>query len=178
MPRTNKPRLATRQKSKLQYGGGPCELAKPEPSTYRQLLQYYCYIKNSQPQSSIRDITSLISQELVQIWQSVNPHLPQKKSKSIEKKLYDLLIKVKDINRKHAKAAAKQNVDLKLDKLFDISACLYTLEVLPCNDKRTNCDVEYCQEEQSFSAWTYLVKFHKERTYLKDQRFKKAPKKL
>ena len=47
MPRTNKLRLVTRQKSKLQYG--PCEFAKTEPSTYRQLLQYYCYIKNSQP---------------------------------------------------------------------------------------------------------------------------------
>ena len=74
----------------------------------------------------------------MQICQSVNPRLPQK-SKSI-KKLSDLLIKVKDINRKHAKAAAKLKVDLKLDNLFDISTSSYTLEVLPC--KRINCDVE------------------------------------
>ena len=43
--------------------------------------------------------------------------------KSIEKKLHNLRIKVKDIDRKHAKAAAKQKLDLKLDKLFDISVC-------------------------------------------------------
>ena len=96
-----------------------CELAKTKSSTNRQLLQYYCYIKNSQPQSSIRDITLLISRELVQIWQSINPPLPQKKLKSIEKKLHDLLIKVKDIDQKHVKAAAKQKVDLKSDKLFE-----------------------------------------------------------
>ena len=127
MQRKNKPRLVTGQKSKLQYGRGPCELAKTKPSTYRQLLQYYCSIKNSQPQtqSSIRDITLLISQELVQIWQSVNSRLPQKKVKSIERKLHDLLIKVKDIDRKHPKAASKQKVDLKLDKLFDMYLFVY-----------------------------------------------------
>ena len=95
MPRTSKPRLVTHQKRKLRYGGRPCELAKTKPSTYRQLLLYYCYIKNSQPQSSIQDITLLISQKLVQIWQLVNPRLPQKKVKLIEKKLHDLLIRVK-----------------------------------------------------------------------------------
>ena len=94
MPKTSKPRLVTRQKSYLQYGGRPCELANTEPSTNKQLLQYYYHIKNSKPQSSIRHITLLISLELVQIWQSVNPHLPQIKMKSIEKKLHDLLIKV------------------------------------------------------------------------------------
>ena len=60
MPTTSKPRLVTCRKSKLQYGGGHCELAKTEPSTYRQLLQYY-HIKNSKPQSSIQDIILLIS---------------------------------------------------------------------------------------------------------------------
>ena len=94
----------------------------------------------------------LISQELVQIWHLVNPRLLLIKMKSIEKKLHDLLIEVKDINRKHARAAAKQKLDLIPDKLFDISACLCTLRVLPCNDRRINGDVEDCQEKHIFCA--------------------------
>ena len=39
MPKTSKPRHVTRQNSKLQYKGGPWELAKTVPSTCRQLLQ-------------------------------------------------------------------------------------------------------------------------------------------
>ena len=49
MLKTSKPRLVTRQKSKLQYGGVPCELAKTEPNANRQLLQYYYHIINSKP---------------------------------------------------------------------------------------------------------------------------------
>ena len=167
------------RKAKLQYGGGPCELANTEPSTYRQLLQYYYHIKNSKPQSSIRDITLLINQELEQIWHSVSPRLLQIKMKSIEKNLHDLLTKVKDINRRHKKAAVKQKLDLILDKLFDISACLCTLNVLPCNDRRTKCDLEGCQEEHIFCACNPSCKVPlEERAYLKDQRLKKGPKGL
>ena len=39
--------------------------------------------------------------------------------------MHELLIKVKDIDRKHPKAAAKQKVDLKSDKLFDICLFVY-----------------------------------------------------
>ena len=99
--------------------------------------------------------------------------------KSIEMKLHDLLIEVKDIYRKHANAAAKQKLDLKLDKPFDISACSCTLEVLPCNDKRINCEVEDCQEQYIFRACNPSCKAPlEERAYLKDQRLKKGSKEL
>ena len=49
MPKTSKSRLVTRQKSKLQYEEGPCELANTEPSANKQLLQCYYHIKNSKP---------------------------------------------------------------------------------------------------------------------------------
>ena len=92
-----------------------------------------------------------------------------------EKKLHDLLIKVKDINRKHAKAAAKQKLDLLVDKRFDISVCSCSLKVFPCNDRRINCDIENCQKI-FFVLVTHLVL--EERAYLKDQRLKKGPKGL
>ena len=55
------------------------------------------------------------------IWQSVNPRLPLISTLSIEKKIRDLLQLVKDINRKHYKAAVKRNLAYKLDSLFDIN---------------------------------------------------------
>ena len=88
-----------------------------------------------------------------------------------------MLIKVKSINRKHAKAAAKQKLELKLDKLFDMSACSCTLKVLPYNDRRINCNVEDCQEEHIFCACNPSCKvLLEERAYLKSQLLKKALK--
>ena len=90
--------------------------------------------------------------ELVQIWQSITFQLLLIKTKSIEKKLYDLPIKIKDINLQHASAAAKQILYLKLDKLFDISPCSCMLEISPCNDKKINCNAEDYQEHILFAC--------------------------
>ena len=74
----------------------------------------------------------------------MSPRLRLISTKSIEKKVGDLLQLVKDINQKHNKAAAKRNLANKLDSLFDIAGCSCSLEVLPCDDRRINCDVDYC----------------------------------
>ena len=76
------------------------------------------------------------------IWQSVNPRLPLLSTMSIEKKIRDLPQLVKDINQKHNKAAAKRNLANKVDSLFDIAGCSCSLEVLPCDVRRINCDVD------------------------------------
>ena len=72
-----------------------------------------------------------ISEDLISIWQAVNPRLPLISDKAIQRKVKDLLNLVKDINRKHAKVQAKSNLDDKLDKLFDISASSCSLEMVP-----------------------------------------------
>ena len=71
-----KTRPLTRQKSDAKYGGGPSELSKTEPSTYRQLIRYYYRLKNTDPQSSILQYCQEIKKDLMGIWQSVNLRLP------------------------------------------------------------------------------------------------------
>ena len=58
------------------------------------------------------------------------------------KKIRDLLQLVKDKNQTYNKAAAKRNLANKVDSLFDIAGCSCSLEVLPCDDRRINCDVD------------------------------------
>ena len=92
------------------------------------------------------------------IWQSVNPRIPLLSTVSIEKKIKDSLQLVKDINRKHNKAAAKRNLADKLDSLFDIAGCSCSLEVLPCDDRRINCNVDNCQQEHIFCSCSPALK--------------------
>ena len=89
-------RPLTRQKSDAKYGGGPSELlSKTEPSTYRQLIRYYYHLKNTDPQSCISQSCQQMKEDLMGIWQSVNPRLPLISTLSIEKKISDLLQLVK-----------------------------------------------------------------------------------
>ena len=48
-----KTHLLTRQKNDAKYGGGPSELYKTKPSTYRQLIRCYYHLKNTDSQSSV-----------------------------------------------------------------------------------------------------------------------------
>ena len=95
------------------------------------------------------------------------------------KNIRDLLQLVKNINQKHIKAAAKRNLANKLDSLFDIAGCSCSLEVLPCDDRRINCDVDNYQQEHIFCSCSTGFKVPiEDRAYLRDQRLKKGPKGL
>ena len=94
MPKA-KTRPLTRQKSDAKYDGRPSELSKTEPSTYRQLLRYYYHLRNTDPQSSIFQSCQQIKEDLMGIWQSVNPRLLLLSTLSIEEKISDLLQLVK-----------------------------------------------------------------------------------
>ena len=127
----------TRMKSETKYCGGPCELSITDPSTFRQVIQYYYYLVYINPNADIVLVTQQISNNIKSIWATVNPSLPLITDKSINRKVKDLLVLVKDINRKHGKASAKRNLDANLDKLFDISACSCSLDVFPCSDRKS-----------------------------------------
>ena len=175
MPKA-KTRPLTRQKSNANYGGGPSELSKMEPRTYTQLIRYYYHLKNTDPQSSISQYCQQIKEDLTGIWHSVNLRLPLLSTLAIEKKIRDLLQLVKDINRKHNKTAAKRNLADKLDSLFDIAGCSCSSEVLPCDDKRINCDVDNCQQEHIFCSCSPALKVPiEDRAYLREQHLKKSP---
>ena len=86
MPKAKTPPL-TRQKSDAKYSRKPSELSKMEPSTCRQLIRYYYHLKNTDPQSSISQYCQHIKEDLMGIWQSVNPRFPLISKLLIEKKL-------------------------------------------------------------------------------------------
>ena len=118
-----------------------------------------------------------INEDLISIWQAVNPRLPLISDKAIQRKVKDLLNLVKDINRKHAKVRAKSNLGDKLDKLFDISACTCSLEMVPCNDVRVKCTASNCIQDHFLCICATNAKVPpEERAYLRDQRLKIGPK--
>ena len=167
----------TRKKSEEKYGGGPCDLVLTDPSTYRQLIQYYYYLECADPCADFWAKVQHVTRDLKSIWLSVNPRLPLIHEKSIDRKVKDLFVTVKDINRKHAKANAKRNLDSKLDKLFDISACSCPLEIVPCNDSRIYCKKDKCTKEHIICICPAAAKVPiEERAYLRDQRSKTGPK--
>ena len=111
------------------------------------------------------------------IRQSVNSRLPLISTLSIKKEIRDLLQLVKDINQKHNKAAAKRNLANKLDSLFDTAGCSSSLEVLPCDDRRINSDVDKCQQEHIFCSCSPALKvLIEDWAYSRDQCLKKGYK--
>ena len=101
-----------------------------DPSTFRQIIQYYYYLIHVKPNANIIDVTEQFKNNLKSIWAAVNPNLPLLTDKSVTRKVKDLLILVRNINHKHDRASTKRNLDANLDKLFDISACSCSLDIL------------------------------------------------
>lgn len=75
MPKAKRCRL-TRQVSDETFGGGPCELQTTDPSTHRQLIQYYYHLCHSKPAAEMLFYVKQIAKDLKSIWSSVNPRLP------------------------------------------------------------------------------------------------------
>ena len=67
-----------------------------------------------------------VTKDLKPIWLSVNPRLPLFHKKSIDRKVKDLLLTVKEISRKHAEANLKRNLGP------DSERYLRQLKLLPC----------------------------------------------
>lgn len=178
MPKIKK-RPHTRSKSEENYGGYPCDLITTDPSTYRQLIQFYYFLDSSDIKPNFWAIVRRISCVLKSIWLSVNPRLPLINDKSIETKVKNLFATVKNINRKHTKANIKRNLDSKLDKLFDISACCCSLDIVSCNNVYVKCKKEKCKMEHIICICPKEAKVPiEERAYIRDQRLKTGPKGL
>ena len=111
------------------------------------------------------------------MWQAVNPRLLLISIKAVCRKVKDLLNLVKDINRKHAEVRTKSNLDNKLNKTFDVSACTCWLENVSYNDVQICCKLVGSQQKHILSLCpTYLKVPLEERAYLGDQRLKAGPK--
>ena len=127
----------TRGEAAKKMGGGPSDLRRTEPCTYRELIQYFYYLQQQNKDLSFDELTKMVAETVVSVWGNINPKLPLIKPLSIKNKVRRVLETTRDINsKKKSGLKRKSNLMLKLDKLFDLSACECDLpNKLPCDDR-------------------------------------------
>lgn len=176
MGRKRKPSV-TRRDCERKFGGQPSPLNITEPPTTRQIIQYGYFLQNSVPDMKDYDMAKRIASEVILIWKGVNPRLPLYSQYYVVKLVDKAFKQAKEINRNSLSAAKKQNLEAKVDKLFDISACTCKLPVRPCNDKDVKCFKENCSAVHIVCSCPPQKKVPiEEREYLRDQRAKMGPK--
>jgi len=145
MNTNRKTTVITRSNSEKKFGGQPSALNETEPPTLRQVIQYSYFLQNTNPKLKDYDISKIIAKDVMKIWNSVNPRLPLHDEYYVVKIVDRMCFKkAKEINRKYLSAIQVQNMEEKLEKLFDISACTCKLPIRPCDDKAVKCCKENC----------------------------------
>ena len=137
--------LITRSDSAKGFCGQPSILNTTKPPTHLQFIQYSYFLQNSHTDLKDYDISKVIAKDVIEIWQAVNPRLPLYEDYYVVQ-LVDRVCfkKAKYINRKSLSTAQEQNLEEKLDKLFDISACTCKLPVRSCDANAVKCNEENC----------------------------------
>ena len=115
-------RPKTRPSNKM--GGGPCDLRRTEPCTYRELVQYFYFLQEQKIGSSFNELTNIVAENVASVWGRYNPNIPLIKPLSIIQKVRNVLETTNDINnKKKSGLKRKTNLISKLDELFDLTAC-------------------------------------------------------
>lgn len=84
---------------------------------------------------------------------------------------------MKNISRKHGKAQVKKNLDGKLDRVFDISACTCDFEIKSYSNRIVNCKIEYWEQLHIICiCFTNAKVSIEDKAYLQNQRIKTEPK--
>ena len=171
-------RVTQKQSEQQYYGGCPCDLSKTGPSTDKQLIKFFYYFNMTEVELPFWDFILRLSNDLILIWQAVNPRLFLISIKTIRRKVKDLLNSVKHINRKHAKVRARSNLDDKLNKLFDTSDCSLLVCWKPCRAMMLKfITSSYCK--QGHNLWLCLANLKvplEKRAYLRGQQLKAGSK--
>jgi len=163
----------TRLTSSKQFGGAACELDYTNPSTFRQVINYYHFLKKTAPDSSLNKIVDTIFEKLVCIWEKVNPSLPLMKPRNIKSKVKKTLMETDQASCKRLSTRSRLRLCSQLDTLFDISACQCNLPKLPCSDRNVKCSQSDCNVDHIGCLCPSDKKVPiLDRLYLKDQRQK------
>ena len=124
------------------YAEGASELNEHEPCTYRELINYYYFLKVQMSSENDNTICKMINKKIKSVWKLVHPALPLLPNKNTQKKIQNVIKNLKGINGRKVSSKIKKNLDLKLDKLFDISSCKCDLpDKQPCNDRYYILDI-------------------------------------
>ena len=136
------PKPKTRHSSGGKYGGTSHELPTADLPTYRQVIQGCYFEKELNPQKTPREISQIINDKLVERWAKANPRIVLLFEESIRQKVERVYTSATKISQKHEKKSVKKTLDGKLDKLFDLAACVCDLPEASCleiNCKKLKC---------------------------------------
>lgn len=162
---------ATRNVTSSKFGGSPAQLQEIAPSTYRNVIQCYYFIVHTNKSFTTKKTCNMIVAKLQEVWESINPNLPLLTEIRQYNKVKELCGLVKQINRKHASATKKKNLELKLDSLFDISSCCCELPIRPCFDFMVKCSIKDGQTEHIVCLCGAMAGITLEdRAYLRDHK--------
>ena len=124
------------------YGGGASKLNEDEPCTYRELINYYYFLKVQGHNEHDCTICKMISNKIKSVWKMVHPALPLLSDNVIQLRTLRVIKEMKGIKAKTVSPKIKKNMYLKLDKLFDISSCKCDLpDKQPCDDRYYILDI-------------------------------------
>ena len=129
-------KIKTWHQSGDKYGGDFCELPVADLATNRQVIQACYYEKQMQDQLKCREVCVNVAQKLRRKWSEANPNIIQLGEKVVINKVEKLYKKAVEINSKKAKATVKEQLDKRLDRLFDLACCNCDLPIVSCQDVR------------------------------------------
>jgi len=167
----------TRSSSSRQFGGSACELDLTAPSTFRDVIRYYYFLKKTNQNLPLATIVDTIYEKLLFIWGKINQNLPLMKSKNIKSKLKKVLSETTQASGRRLPPRATTRLTSQLDTLFDISACQCDLPEVPCTDRNIRCTQPNCTVQHIGCLCPADKKVPiSDRLYLKDQRQKVGTK--
>jgi hypothetical protein len=153
------------------YGGSACELPDSDLPTNVDIARYFYFVSLSE--SDYNTQIHLVERRLMAVWTKCNPRLPLLEKKVVFNRLKKFTDKVKSYNQKYMKPASKKVFIAKKDNLFDISACICELPIVPCSSKYIRCTVLNCQTEHIACECPPELRVPvEEREYMRDQRSK------
>ena len=119
LAKTKKKAYLTRSQAK-KFGGAPRELKRTEPCTYQEIIQHYYFLEIQDTSSSFNKLAKIVTNEVLSVWEKVNPNLPLIHIMTINKRVRDVLGTAKNVNCKKGSATKKKK---------------------SCNQSLTNCSI-------------------------------------
>ena len=136
--------IETRQHTSDKWGGTPSEFPVSSLPSYSDIARYYYHVQNQ------KNSVDLVTDELINRWQSACPSLPLRPRKNLRAKVTNFKNLVVRTNASKLKGVQKANLDREKNFLFEIAYCKCDLPILPCTDERIKCSEANCTGEHIY----------------------------
>ena len=83
------------------YAGGPCDLPTCKPCTWREMINYYYYLKTHNINN--KKISVIMNKKMKHVWSVSYPTIPLRSDKKVTNLIIQIINKVAGINAKKVK---------------------------------------------------------------------------